>query len=203
MKRAWHHGQYLWEKNCNDRLLQFFCGSFLSRVVLYFQHQPNITYTSTSNIFDHWSFWIKQTNLLFVSFGEFLIFGCILSVLNIYLDKVLTVKHLIIFYWTHFPYFYVCVLTGLRNGEVWPNYDVVGFQASVSDWSTPRLCRLLLCILPCPSCYYNPCHSYQTSSSSHLGVPRLWPRVSMCHTSSFAHYFCVFWRLGIFHFCVL
>ena len=61
------------------------------------------------------------------------------------------------------------------------------FQASVSHCSIPGLCRLLLCTLPCPSCYYNLRHSYHTSSSAHLGVPCLRPRISVCHTRPFAH----------------
>ena len=35
---------------------------------------------------------------------------------------------------------YMCVLTGLRDQAIWPNYKVVMFQASVSDCSIPRLC---------------------------------------------------------------
>ena len=81
----------------------------------------------------------------------------------------------------------VCVLTGLRNLSVWPNYDVVEFQASVSYCSIPRLCRLLLCTLPCPSWYSNPRHSYHTSSSTHLVVPRLRPSVSFFHRRPFSH----------------
>ena len=64
---------------------------------------------------------------------------------------------------------------------------MVGLQASFSDCSIPRLCRLLLCTLPCPSCCYNPCHSYHTTSSAHLVVPRLRPSISVCQTRSFAH----------------
>ena len=37
----------------------------------------------------------------------------------------------------------VCVLTGVWNQAVWKNYEVVGFQASVSDCLIPRLCRFL------------------------------------------------------------
>ena len=81
----------------------------------------------------------------------------------------------------------MCVLTSLRNQAVWPNYEVTGFQASVSDWSIHILCCLLLCILPCPSCYYNPSHSYHTSSSAHLGVTHLQPRIYVCRTRSFNH----------------
>ena len=65
----------------------------------------------------------------------------------------------------------VCVLTGLQDQVMWLNYEVMGFQASDSDWSIPRLCSLLLCTLPCPSCYYNLNHRCHTSSSAHLGVP--------------------------------
>ena len=68
----------------------------------------------------------------------------------------------------------------------------MGFQASVSDCLISRRCCLLLCILPCPSCYSNPSHSYHTSSSAHIGVPRLRPSISVCHTRSFAH-------LGVSH----
>ena len=82
--------------------------------------------------------------------------------------------------------------TGLRNQAVWPNYEVVDFQASVSDWSIPRLCLLLLCTLSCPPCYYNLLHSYHTSSSAHLGVPRLQPIISVFQKSSFSH-------LGVSH----
>ena len=35
----------------------------------------------------------------------------------------------------------VCVLTYLWRQTVWPNYEVVGLQASVSDCSNPRLSR--------------------------------------------------------------
>ena len=61
------------------------------------------------------------------------------------------------------------------------------FQASVSDCSDPKLCRLLLCILPSPSIFLNPCHIHHTFSSAHLGVPCLRPSISDCHTRSFAH----------------
>ena len=61
------------------------------------------------------------------------------------------------------------------------------FQSSVSDFSIPRLCFLLLFILPCPSYYSNPLHRYYTSSSAHTGVPRLQPRISVYHTRAFAH----------------
>ena len=80
----------------------------------------------------------------------------------------------------------VCVLTGLQDEQ----YDQIMrwfFQASVSDCSILRLCRLLLCTLPCPSCYYNLHYSYHTSSSTHLGVPCLRPSISACHTRSFVH----------------
>ena len=60
------------------------------------------------------------------------------------------------------------------------------FHASVSDCSNPRLCRLLLCILPSPSRFSNPHHIHHTGSSSHLGVTCLRPRISDCHTRSFA-----------------
>ena len=61
------------------------------------------------------------------------------------------------------------------------------FQASVSNCSNPILCRLFLCIFPCHSCYYNPHHSYHTSSSAHLGVSCLRPSISVYHTRSFTH----------------
>ena len=61
------------------------------------------------------------------------------------------------------------------------------FQASVSDCLNPRLCRLLLCLLPSPSSFPNPRNSHHTGSYSHLGVPCLRPSISDCHTSSFAH----------------
>ena len=80
----------------------------------------------------------------------------------------------------------VCVLTGLRGWTVWPNYEVV-FQASVSDCSIPRLCWLLLCILPIPSRLTNTLHIHHTGSSAHLGVPCLRPRISDFHTRSLAH----------------
>ena len=70
---------------------------------------------------------------------------------------------------------------------MWSNYEVVGFQASVSDCSILRLCCLLLCTLPRPPGYSILHHSYYNSSSSHLGVPCLRPSISTCHTSSFAH----------------
>ena len=61
------------------------------------------------------------------------------------------------------------------------------FQASVSDFLNPRLCRLLLCILPIPSRFPNPRHSHYKGSSAHLGVPCLLPSISNCHTRSFSH----------------
>ena len=61
------------------------------------------------------------------------------------------------------------------------------FQASVSDCSNPRLCHLLLCILPIPSRFPNPRHSHHTGSSAHLGIPCLHPRIYYCHTRSFDH----------------
>ena len=70
---------------------------------------------------------------------------------------------------------------------MWPNYEVVGFQASVINFLIPRLCFLLLCILPFPSWYSNNRHSYHTSSSTHLGVPCLRPSIFVCHTRSFTH----------------
>ena len=60
-------------------------------------------------------------------------------------------------------------------------------QASVSDCSNPRLCRLLLCILPSPSRFPNPLHSHHTGSSAHLGVPCLRPIISNCHMRSFSN----------------
>ena len=80
----------------------------------------------------------------------------------------------------------MCVLTGLREEQ----YDQIMrwfFQASVSDCSIPRLCRLLLCTLPRLTQYSNHHCSYHTSSSAHLGVPCLRPSISLCHTRSFAH----------------
>ena len=82
---------------------------------------------------------------------------------------------------------WVLVLTGLWNRPVWPNYEVVGFQASVSDCSVPRLCCLLLFILPYPSCYSNARHIYHMSSSPYLGFPGLRPTISVCHTRSFSY----------------
>ena len=60
------------------------------------------------------------------------------------------------------------------------------FHASVSDCSNPRLCRLLLCIIPSPPRFPNPL-SHHTGSSAHLGFPCLRPIISDCHTRSFAH----------------
>ena len=79
------------------------------------------------------------------------------------------------------------MLTGLREQETWPNYEVVGFQASFNDWSIPRLCRLLLCTLPFSPCYSSIYPSYHTSSSNYLGVPHLRPSISVCHTMLFSH----------------
>ena len=45
------------------------------------------------------------------------------------------------------------------------------FQASVSDCSNPRLCRLFLSILPIPSIFSNPCHRQHTGSSTHPSSP--------------------------------
>ena len=61
------------------------------------------------------------------------------------------------------------------------------FQASASDCSNPRLCFLLLFIIPIPSRFPNPCHSHHTGSSAHLGVPCLRPSICDCRTWSFAH----------------
>ena len=61
------------------------------------------------------------------------------------------------------------------------------FQASVSDCSNPRLCRLLLCILHRPSRFHNTRHIHHTGSSTHLGVPCLRPSIYDCHTRSFDH----------------
>ena len=41
--------------------------------------------------------------------------------------------------------------------------------------------------MPLPPCYYKILHSYHTSSSTHLGVPRLWPSISVWHTRSFSY----------------
>ena len=71
---------------------------------------------------------------------------------------------------------------------------MVGFQASFSDCSIPRLCRLLLCNLSRPSCYSSPQRRYHMSSSAHLGVPRLQPSIFACHTRSFAN-------LGVYRLC--
>ena len=60
-------------------------------------------------------------------------------------------------------------------------------QASVSDCSKPRLCRLLLCIIPIPYSFPNPRHSHHTGSSVHLGVPCLCPIISDCHTKRFTN----------------
>ena len=61
------------------------------------------------------------------------------------------------------------------------------FQASVSDCSNPRLCSLLLCILPSPYSFSNPRQIHHTGSSSHLGVPCIRPSISDFHTRSFSH----------------
>ena len=66
------------------------------------------------------------------------------------------------------------------------------FQSSVSECSNPRLCHLLLCILPTPSRFFNPHHIHYTGSSDHLGVPCLRLSISDCHTRSFA-------KLGVSH----
>ena len=49
----------------------------------------------------------------------------------------------------------VCLLSGLWNRAVWPNYEVVVFQASVSDCSITRLCRVMIntfILAPRPTC---------------------------------------------------
>ena len=61
------------------------------------------------------------------------------------------------------------------------------FQASVSSCSDPRLCRLLLFILPSPSRFTNPRHSHHIGSSAYLGVPYIRPNISDCHMRSFTH----------------
>ena len=79
------------------------------------------------------------------------------------------------------------MLTGLRNWAVWPNYEVVEFQDSVSDFSIHRLCSLFSYTLPCPSYYSNFRHRYHTSSYSHLGISHIRSRVSIYHTRSISH----------------
>ena len=64
---------------------------------------------------------------------------------------------------------------------------MVGFQASVSDFSIPRICHLLLCTIPHPPFYSNLHRSYYTSSYAHLGDPPLKPRIYVYHTRSFNH----------------
>ena len=64
---------------------------------------------------------------------------------------------------------------------------MVGLQASFSDCSIPRLCRLLLCILIFPYFCSNPCQRYHTSSSAHLGVPCLRPSIYVYHKRSFSN----------------
>ena len=81
----------------------------------------------------------------------------------------------------------MCVLTGLRNRSVWPNYEVVEFQAYVSDFSIHRLYRLLLITQPCPSYYSNIHHKYHTNSYAYLGISHLRSRISIYHTRSFSH----------------
>ena len=68
------------------------------------------------------------------------------------------------------------------------------FQASVSDCSNPRLCLLLLCIIPIPSSFPNSCHSLHTGSSAHLRFPCRRLIISYCRTGSFVH-------LGATHIC--
>ena len=60
-------------------------------------------------------------------------------------------------------------------------------QASFIECSNPRLCRLLLCIIPIPSSFPNPHHSHHIGSSAYLGSPCLRPSNSVCHMRSFAH----------------
>ena len=60
-------------------------------------------------------------------------------------------------------------------------------QASVSNFSDPRLYHLLLHILPSPSRFPNPHHIHYTGSSAHLGVPCILPGISKFHTRSFSH----------------
>ena len=79
------------------------------------------------------------------------------------------------------------VLTVLRGRTVWPNYEVVEFQASESYCLNPRFYHLLLCIFPSPYCFPNPRHSHHTGSSFHLGVLCLCPSIFVVHTRSFSH----------------
>ena len=60
-------------------------------------------------------------------------------------------------------------------------------QASVIDCYNPRLCHLLLFIIPSPYIFTNTGHIHHTGSSAHLGVPCLRPSISYCHTRSFTH----------------
>ena len=82
--------------------------------------------------------------------------------------------------------FIVCVNRYLDK-SIWLNYEVVEFQASVRDFSSLRLCRLLLYNSTPPPRYTSTYRSYHTSSSAHLGVPRLRPIISSYHTRSFVH----------------
>ena len=70
-------------------------------------------------------------------------------------------------------------------------------QSSVSDCSNPRLCCLLLFILPIPSRCTNPRRSHYTGLSTHLGVPCLRLSISNCYTTSFAHLGVTFLHLSI------
>ena len=79
----------------------------------------------------------------------------------------------------------VCVLFGLRNRAVWGNYEVVVFQASVSDCSISRLCCFMIntfIIDPRPTClsrfldyFVSPLLPPPISSVRHLRTSHLHP----------------------------
>ena len=81
----------------------------------------------------------------------------------------------------------MCVLTGLRTDQ----YDLIMMWWSSKPQS--RIAQVLdsaaYCYVSIPhrSCYTTPLRSYHTSSSAHLGIPRLRPIISSYHTRSFVH----------------
>ena len=80
----------------------------------------------------------------------------------------------------------VCVLTGIWNEKYdqnmrwWDSKPQSGIS-QVLDYAA--YCYVILTRHPW---YSNPCSSYHTSSSKHMGIPCLRPRISAWHTSSFS-----------------
>ena len=81
----------------------------------------------------------------------------------------------------------VCVLNGLRTEQYdqimrwWISKPQSGITKDLDSAAYHYV------IISLRLCYYITCRIYHTSSSAHLGIPRLCPRISAYHTRSFAH----------------